>query len=112
MLIAQRDLEFVSTDRAVVPVPVRLFAPEGSDKYWWCRYTIEWPDGTDASAGYGVDQIQAIVITLQMIGARIYASAYHKSGQLRLKTFGSGYGFLVPKNIRDLLIGEDKIFDG
>ena len=112
MLIAQRDLELETTGGATVKIPVCFFAPEGSDTHWWCRYTIGWPDGTYASKAYGVDQFQAILLTMQKIGTDIYFSDYHKTGRLYFEKPGSGYGFPVPKNARDILVGDDKRFDG
>jgi len=112
MIIAERELDYVTQPGSTIPVPVRLYAPEGSRKHWSCRYTIEWPDGTYSSAGYGVDQFQAITLTLQKIGTDLYFSDYHKTGRLYFEKPGSGYGFPVPKNARDLLVGEDKRFEG
>ncbi|WP_114947411.1 DUF6968 family protein [Microvirga calopogonii] len=112
MIIAQRELDYVTQSGTIIPVPVKLYAPAGSGKYWWCRFTIEWPDGVDETTTYGVDQFQAIILTLQMIGSRLYLSDCHKSGRLYFETPGSGYGFPVPKIMRDLLIGDDQRFDG
>jgi len=112
MLIAQRGLAFETTDGAMVEIPVRLYAPEGNDKLWWCRYSIGWPDGIKNSKGYGIDQFQAISLTLQKIGAEIYCSDYHKTGRLQWDKPGSGYGFPVSTNIRNLLVGDDERFDG
>lgn len=112
MLIAQRNLEFKPTAGNTIKVPVCLFAPEGTNKHWWCRYTIGWPDGVYASKGYGVDQFQAILLTMQKIGTDIYFSDYHKTGRLYFEKPRSGYGFPVPKNARDLLVGDDKRFEG
>jgi hypothetical protein len=55
---------------------------------------------------------QAIHLTLQIIGSQIYFSDYHKTGRLYFEKLGTGYGFPVPKNARDLLVGDDKRFDG
>jgi hypothetical protein len=33
--------------------------------------------------GHGIDALQAPVLTLQMIGAEIYTSSYHREGRLR-----------------------------
>ena len=112
MLIAERNLEFRESDGTVSKIPIRLFSPEGSNKIWSCRYTIGWPDGTYSSSGHGVDQFQALFLTLQKIGADIYFSDYHKTGRLYFERQGSGYGFPVPKNARDLLLGDDKRFEG
>jgi hypothetical protein len=112
IIVAERELEYITPKGTIVRIPIKLSAPEGSDKHWSCRFTIGWPDGIEDSAAYGVDQIQALVLTLQMIGGRIYFSDYHKSGRLQFEKPGSGYGFPVPKNARDLLVGDDKRFDG
>jgi hypothetical protein len=45
-----------------------------------------------------------------MIGADLYTSEPHKAGRLRWNELGAGYGFPVPANLRDLLIGEDRQF--
>lgn len=42
----------------------------------------------------------------------LYVILYHLSGDLKWEKAGDGYGFPVPKNGRDLLIGSDKTFDG
>jgi len=56
----------------------------------------------------GIDSVQALELALRMIGAIIYASDHHASGNLMWEAPGQGYGFPVPNNIRDLLVGEDK----
>jgi hypothetical protein len=61
-------------------------------------------------AAGGVDDVQAIAIALQMIGAFLYASDHHASGKLVWLEAGKGYGFPVPNNLRDMLIGDDKKF--
>ena len=55
----------------------------------------------------GVDSAQALVLALQMIGAEIYSSDYHKSGNLFWERHGDGYGFPVVPTLRDLLRGSD-----
>ena len=44
---------------------------------------------------------------MQMIGAEIYTSKYHKAGELCWETPGKGYGFPVVPTLRDLLQGDD-----
>lgn len=112
MLIATRKLEYVTENGGIIPVPVALYAPEKNEKDWSCRYTIGWPNGIEARAAYGIDSVQALVLTLQSIGASLYFSDYHKSGRLKWGDPNDGYGFPVPKNARDMLIGYDKRFDG
>ena len=112
MLIAKRELEYVTETGTALPVPVLLYAPENNGKDWGCRYTIGWPNGVEARTGYGIDAVQALVLTLQSIGTSLYSSDYHKSGRLKWGDPNDGYGFPVPKNARDMLIGYGKRFDG
>ena len=60
----------------------------------------------------GIDAIQATELALKMIGTELYTSDYHRRRQLRWEKIGEGYGFPVPKNLRDVLVGFDKEFDG
>ena len=111
MLIAQRTLTLASDPPATVPI--RLYAPQkGDGKGWFCRFQIDWPHGTVEKEGWGADQVQAIWIALQFIGLNLYHSEYHESGLLYLEKPGSGYGFPVPQNARDMLVGADAEFDG
>jgi len=112
MLIATRTLEYVVEDGTAIPVPVSLYAPEKNENDWGCRYTIGWPNGIESRTAYGIDSVQALVLTLQSIGTSLYFSDYHKSGRLKWGDPNDGYGFPVPKNARDMLIGYDKRFDG
>jgi hypothetical protein len=87
---------------------IRIFAPECEKPgVWRCRYEIDWPDGNRVFAGYGVDSMQALVLTLHMIGAEIYSSDFHKSGHLFWDVPGNGYGFPVAPTLRNLLQGDD-----
>jgi hypothetical protein len=107
MMIATRVLQLRAPERGV-EIPIRLFAPQpGEHDEWVCRYEIDWPEGRRIMSACGVDSVQAIVIALQMIGAEIYTSSYHKSGDLIFEGPSRGYGFPVPSTFRDLLIGDD-----
>lgn len=109
MIIATRTL--VLRDQGHnSPIPIRLHAPEKMEGDWICRFEIEWPDGRAERWGAGIDAVQALLIAVQMIGAEIHASRHHQSGQLAWLAPGRGYGFPVAKNIRDLLVGDDKKF--
>jgi hypothetical protein len=77
-----------------------------------CRFEIGWPDGVVARHVEGVDAIQAVELALKAIGAEVYASPYHRAGTLVWELPGGGYGFPVARNLRDLLVGDDKTFDG
>jgi hypothetical protein len=94
---------------SLAEIPIKIFAPECEEPgAWSCRYDVGWPEGNRTYAGWGVDSIQAVVATLSMIGAEIYSSTYHKSGNLYWDKPGNGYGFPVVPTIRDLLQGDDR----
>lgn len=109
MKIAERVLRICreSTD---VEVPIRIFAPERDGSSWACRYEIGWPGASKTRSMSGFDSVQALFLTLQAIGAELYSSEHHQSGRLVWEKEGGGYGFPVPKTIRDLLVGDDAIF--
>jgi hypothetical protein len=106
-MIATRVLK-LQLEHDACDVPIRIFAPQDRDGSWSCRYEIDWPDGRHTMEVFGVDSIQAILLAFQMIGAELYTSEYHKSGQLIFHEPGQGYGFPVAASIRDLLIGNDR----
>jgi Domain of unknown function (DUF6968) len=109
MIIASRSLVLRDNNRSV-EMPVRIHAPEKARVDWICRFEIEWPEGRVERWGTGVDAVQSLWIALQMIGTEIYTSQWHEAGQLVWLEPGRGYGFPVPNNIRDLLVGDDKKF--
>ncbi len=109
MVIASRILKHrdQNGDR---DISIRIHAPEKDRVDWICRFQIEWPNETADRWGSGVDAVQALLQAFQMIGAEIYTSNLHASGQLSWFEQGGGYGFPVPNNIRDLLTGADAEF--
>lgn len=110
MIIGTRTLTLRAGERNI-EIPVSIYAPEREKpRVWRCRYDVGWPEGLRVFAGYGVDAIQALTITLGMIGAELYSSSYHKSGSLVWDKPGNGYGFPLPPTLRDLLIGDDAKF--
>jgi hypothetical protein len=90
-------------------VAIRIYRPEKREKDWSCRYEIDWPEGQRAFASIGFDALQALVLALQMIGAEIYSSEYHREGRLRAYDSEKAYGFPVAASLRDLLVGVDKV---
>lgn len=110
-MIARRILKFKINDR-IFAVEIRLFAPERQPEgHWFCRYEVDWPDRPRQGRAGGHDAIQALLGACGMIGAELYTSDYHKNGQiLPLDETWVGYGFPVPYNLRDLLIGNDAEF--
>ena len=112
MLIATRTLFVKLVDGSDHRTEIRIFQPEKDDADWRCRYEIDWPNGTRVSAGHGVDSAQALFVSMQKIGAELYTSSYHRENRLRFEAPGKGYGFPVPKPMRDLLVGDDLYFEG
>src|SRR5665213_3927144 len=107
MLIASRTLS-LRHDNGDVAIPIQIYAPEQNGAQWICRFGIAWPEGHGERWGAGGDAVQAIFHALTMIGAELYASRQHQAGELGWLEPNQGYGFPVPANIRDLLIGDDK----
>ena len=105
-MIAERLLK-LNDSSGTVDVPARIFAPERENHAWTCQYEILWPDGKRTAAAHGFDSMQAILAALQMIGTELYTSDHHKAGRLTWHEPGSGYGFPLTQNLRDLMIGDD-----
>jgi hypothetical protein len=107
MIIAKRAL-VLRRRTGNLRIPISIHAPEKAKVDWICRYEIGWPGGKAKRWSGGVDAVQALELAFSMIGAEINTSRYSKSGRLQWLEPGRGYGFPVPKNIRDLLVGDDK----
>jgi hypothetical protein len=109
MKIAERELSVtISGTRHAVMVCV--FAPVPSQSDFACTYEINWPDGVEHRESHGIDSMQALQLTLQQIGVSLYSSDYHERRQLVWEQPGQGYGFPLPSNARDLLVGQDARF--
>lgn len=111
MLIGTRTLFFGDIDDAR-EIAVRLFMPAFEAPKWDCRYEIDWPDCLWKSHAQGNDALHAIHLAQQKTGLDIYMSPYHKTGKLWWIKPWIGYGFPVPKDGRDILIGTDKHYYG
>ncbi|SFT08516.1 hypothetical protein SAMN04487845_11562 [Methylobacterium sp. yr668] len=70
------------------------------------------PSSRETSFGAGADALQALHLAMQKIGLDLYVSAANKAGVLIWEKPGDGYGFPIPKNGRDLLVGADTTFEG
>lgn len=90
-------------------IEIRIYGPVKLENSWGCKYEIDWPEGQYSITAEGEDALQSLTIALQMIGADLYTSTYHQEGSLRAYDKEDGYGFPVPNNLRDLLIGVDKM---
>ena len=107
MVIATRVLK-LRNPKGDIEIPIRIFAPERLEIDWGCRVEIDWPDEKLARMAVGGDGVQALDLALKLVGAQVYASDYHEAGKLEWLEPGQGYGFPVPNNMRDMLIGDDK----
>ncbi len=112
MVIAERILQ-CRQGVDVVDVPIRIHAPErDSATAFKCAYDIHWPEGVYSSHAWGADAVQALDLCLKSIAWRLYRSDAHRDGALFWPGNGLGYGFPMAKNGRDVLVGQDKEFDG
>lgn len=111
MIVARRTMH-IKTPSGQTDVEIRLFQPEPDDHVYVCRYEIDWPEGTIRSRAQGNDMIEALHYALQKLGAEMYMSRYHDEGSLSWMPGWVGYNFPIPKNGRDLLIGDDQRFFG
>jgi hypothetical protein len=108
MIIAKRTL-MLRTASGGLTIPIQIFSPEFErEGVWFCRYEIAWPDKKSEMSVGGFDSAQCLFLALQTIGAEIYSSNYHKSGDLYWDKPGNGYGFPVVPTLRDLLQGDDR----
>ncbi|NVN87536.1 MAG: hypothetical protein HXX15_15780 [Rhodopseudomonas sp.] len=108
MVIATRILRL--RDDEASQIPVRIFAPAESDHCWQCYFEIGWPQGLQRKYAGGADAIEALEHAMRLIGTLLYSSDLHETGRLMWDQPGRGYGFPVPRGIRDLLIGDDARF--
>jgi hypothetical protein len=106
-VIAERVLTLLGSDGSKSSIPARVFAPEMKDGAWFCAVEIGWPRGAKRMEAGGVDSVQALLIGMQIIGTWLYTSEEHKRGQLYFERPDSGYGFPVPRGLRDCLVGDD-----
>ena len=105
IVIASRMFR-VRTEDGERDVPVRIYAPYEQGGAWRCRTEIQWPDRLQARDAGGHDSAQALFIAMEMVGVHLYTSDYHADDAF-IFTDWIGYGFPVPKTLRDMLIGHD-----
>jgi hypothetical protein len=111
MIVASRLLT-LTTDQGDVDFEVRFQMPErnpdGND--FVCRVTIDWPGAPWRERAGGVDSCHALRMAHVLVGIRLYMSEAHAAGKLKWMEPGIGYGFPVPPNMRDMLVGHDREF--
>jgi hypothetical protein len=89
-------------------VEIAVHKPTFTELDWSCRYEIDWPSGRVVRDVFGDSAVQALVLALQFVGTDLYTSDFHRDGRLRAYAGPSdGYGFPVPPNLRDMLVGVD-----
>ena len=108
MIIASRILK-LTLSTGSHEVRIDIFKPSQNNGDWICNYVINWPDKPWESFAGGHDSMQALFSALQKIGFELYASEANKSEQLAWDNW-KGFGFPVPANARDLLVGDDAKF--
>ena len=106
MVVASRSLK-LRQGESEIDVPIRVFSPRLDAGHWACDYEIDWPEGKRKATLFGCDSVQALLLALSIIGSELYTSDCHKAGDLESGNSWKGYGFPVPQNLRDLLIGDD-----
>ena len=111
MIIAARYLS-LETDAGPVRLAIRLRQPQVWKGLSRCDYEYDWPGEPSKSYAVGNDEIHAIFMAMQKIAQDLYMSRAHGERRLSWNKPWVGYGFPMPANGRDLLIGDDKRFSG
>jgi hypothetical protein len=110
MIIATRVLK-LRRPNGYVDVPVHIFAPKQEGVDWSGRIEIGWPQAPQPiDVKECVDAVHVIEMSLRLIGAVLYTSEQHASGNLMWQAHGNGYGFPILDDMRDMLQGDDKLF--
>lgn len=117
MLIASRILTVKTKTGEERSVELRVFAPVAHGTDWDCHYELAWPeDGWPAQVtkGYarGSDSLQALQLGMQKLGVELHFASYHRERTMRWQDGWVGYGIALPKEGRDLMIGDDARFYG
>lgn len=87
-------------------VEVLLGAPQQLPDHedWYCSYRKTGIGPGEIMCGYGVDAVQALVLTLAMIGAQLYCSDEYQAGRMTWDAGRKGeLGFPVSSTISDVL---------
>jgi hypothetical protein len=88
-------------------VVVSIHWPERRENSWFADWSIGWPDRERTGSAGGADAIQAMLAALKLVGTELHCSVEHQAGRLDWADDWSGYGFPVPRGMRDLLTGDD-----
>jgi hypothetical protein len=100
-VIASRTIDLDNPSGS--PVQVSIMQPEPDSNDYRCEFEIVGlGEKTINSYAMGVDSTQALILTLQMIGTRLYTSDEGKAGHLSWLGM-KNLGFPVPDTIADLV---------
>lgn len=102
----QRGLK-LSDRGSVLNVTVDIVWPEQRGSSWFADWCVTWPDRRSRGSTGGIDGIQALLGALMAVGVNLNCSAEHDAKRLSWIDDWLGYGFPVPGNLRDALIGDD-----
>ena len=84
-----------------VEVPCRIFGPIKDGKDFRCRFEILWTDGVQSREAWGVDEVQALLLAMQMAHCDLLVRREREGkeitwlGQRRL-------GLPIPEGFHDL----------
>ncbi len=102
VVIASRELTLDETGK----VTVLIGKPQQfGDIDWYCPYQIIGIRSGKVKRAEGVDSVQALVLALSIVGAKLYCSQEYEAGRLSWDggTVKGDLGFPVPPNIQDVL---------
>lgn len=77
-IVAQRRFEL----RGSLEVVIRFSRPVPDGNDFRCRYEIVWPDRTHVSNGFGVDEMQALILAIEKAHVELLASPEGRRGEL------------------------------
>jgi len=104
-IVAHRELTEADSGEKII---IEILRPYLQDDNAICDYNIKWPNKIEHGSVSGIDEVQAISLCLQRIGAIIYTNKIVDINRLIWLEQGGGFGFFLPKTLRDLYIGDDK----
>ncbi len=106
-IIATRELILIDGKKVSVIIGKPEKFPDSDDYY--CPYQIMGIGRESVRYAGGIDSVQALILTLNMIGSDLYTSKEAKAGILRWVGGERGdLGFPVPEVLRDLKGGKEK----
>ena len=101
-IIATRTLTLDGKTPAKILIGKPQPMPDGPD--WYCPYQTQGVGPGRVFYGAGVDEVQAFIHALSMVGAELYCSDEYRDGRLSWDCApGGDLGLPVPENIRDVL---------